>query len=162
MRNIQTIHSRKATSTAHAEEPLERQISGKIPLTILQIVVSLILWDQHKALHASHNTITDYNTSAAPRRGSAEVLRKFCNLFVTLYSSTLLHFYAFKKRKYFYAEVKGSEPKSKLLVMSYHETFIYVCKSWRHTDRVTMYMSQWGRLLARSPTALDRRVHEQA
>ena len=73
--------------------------------------------------------ITDYNTSATPRRDSAEVLRKFCNLFVTLYSSTLLHFYAFKKRKYFYAEVKGSEPKSKLLVMSYHETFIYVCKS---------------------------------
>ena len=73
--------------------------------------------------------ITDYNTSSTPRRGSAEVLRKFCNLFVTLYSSTLLHFYAFKKRKYFYAEVKGSEPKSKLLVMSYHETFIYVCKS---------------------------------
>ena len=62
--------------------------------------------------------ITDYNTSA-----------EFCNLFVTLYSSTLLHFYAFKKWKYFYAEVKGSEPKSKLLVMSYHETFIYVCKS---------------------------------
>ena len=83
--------------------------------------------------------LTDYNTSATPRRDSAEVLRKFCNLFVTLYSSTLLHFYAFKKRKYFYAEVKGSEPKSKLLVMSYHETFIYVCKSWRHTDRVTMY-----------------------
>ena len=73
--------------------------------------------------------LTDYNTSATPRRDSAEVLRKFCNLFVTLYSSTLLHFYAFKKRKYFYAEVKGSEPKSKLLVMSYHETFIYVCKS---------------------------------
>ena len=36
--------------------------------------------------------ITDYNTSATPRRG---------NLFVTLYSSTFLHFYAFQKWKYF-------------------------------------------------------------
>ena len=99
--------------------------------------------------HTDRVTITDYNTSATPRRDSAEVLRKFCNLFVTLYSSTLLHFYAFKKRKYFYAEVKGSEPKSKLLVMSYRETFIYVCKLWRHTDRVTnglkalLYWSFW-------------------
>ena len=41
-----------------------------------------------------------------------------------------------KELRYFwpYAEVKGSEPETKLLVMSYHETFIYV---WRHTDRVT-------------------------
>ena len=42
-----------------------------------------------------------------------------------------------KELRYFwpYAEVKGSEPETKLLVMSYHETFIYV---WRHTDRVTI------------------------
>ena len=84
-------------------------------------IVEVIIFQQFN--NYTEQIITDYNTSATPRRDSAEVLRKFCNLFVTLYSSTLLHFYAFKKRKYFYAEVKGSEPKSKLLVMSYHETF---------------------------------------
>ena len=96
---------------------------------MLDYTTRSLVYNQKDYSNNVQNVLTDYNTSATPRRDSAEVLRKFCNLFVTLYSSTLLHFYAFKKRKYFYAEVKGSEPKSKLLVMSYHETFIYVCKS---------------------------------